>query len=71
MLFRSLQQDILVTGTHKILPDDKKDDFNNFINVEDYYLSKPTNKYSETLYCLITSNNRIHIGEHTFWDWED
>ena len=36
-----LQQDILVTGTHKILPDDKKDDFNNFINVEDYYLSKP------------------------------
>ena len=66
-----LQQDILVTGTHKILPDDKKDDFNNFINVEDYYLSKPTNKYSETLYCLITSTNRIHIGEHTFWDWED
>jgi len=66
-----LQQDILVTGTHKILPNNEKDSFDNFIKVEDYQLSKPTNKYSETLYCLITSTNRIHIGEYTFWDWED
>tara|TARA_B100001093_G_scaffold509169_1_gene572700 strand:+ start:3499 stop:4389 length:891 start_codon:yes stop_codon:yes gene_type:complete len=66
-----LQQYILVTGTHKILPNNAKDSFDNFINVQDYHLSKPTSRYSETLYCLITSTNRIHIGEHTFWDWED
>ena len=66
-----LQQNILVTGSHKILPNNVNDYFKNFIPVEDYHLSKPTNKYDEILYCLITSNHRIHIGEHTFWDWED
>ena len=34
-------------------------------------LAEKTNKYSDTLSCLITSNHIIPVGEFTFWDWED
>jgi hypothetical protein len=30
-----------------------------------------TNKTDDYLYCLITSNHHIPIGDYTFWDWED
>ena len=26
---------------------------------------------SKFLSCLVTSDHRIRIGEHEFWDWED
>jgi hypothetical protein len=26
---------------------------------------------SDTLICLLTTNHRITIGEHIFWDWDD
>ena len=68
---------IYVTGDHKILNKHKntdvnlQDEFENYISVSDYVSSIKTNTYDETLYCLITSNHRIPIGEYTFWDWED
>ena len=43
----------------------------NYVEVKDYKLSEKTNKWDKTLYCLITDNHQIPIGEYTFWDWED
>jgi len=62
------EEDIYVTGSHYIYDDiDKK----SFIQVKQYKLAtKVTNKipwYS----CLITTNNKMQIGKHIFWDWED
>ena len=62
-----LQNDILVTGSHKII--DPKS--NKLISVENCDLAEKTNKYSDTLSCLITSNHIIPVGEYKFWDWED
>ena len=58
--------DILVTGTHLI-----QDNSGKFIPVKDHpeaVLTKATNDF---FYCLITSSQRIIIGERTFWDWND
>jgi len=59
---------IFVTGEHFIF--DKN--HNQFIQVEDSTLAKIqetmiVNEFS----CLITTNRRIQIGKHIFWDWED
>lgn len=59
---------IFVTGEHFIF--DKN--HNQFIQVEDSALAKIqetmiVNEFS----CLITTNRRIQIGKHIFWDWED
>jgi hypothetical protein len=62
-----LQTDILVTGSHKIIDPNSKE----LIPVEMCNLAEKTNKYSDTLSCLITSNHHIPVGEFTFWDWED
>ena len=49
---------------------DKKAD--KFIQVKCYSESEPEEiKKIEWYSCLITSNNKITIGEHIFWDWED
>jgi hypothetical protein len=58
---------IYVTGSHKIIDPES----NTLIPVEVYKLAEKTNKYSDTLFCLITSNHIIPIGEYKFWDWED
>lgn len=58
--------DILVTGSHLI-----QDNSGKFIPVKDHpeaVLTKATNDF---FYCLITSTQRIIIGERTFWDWND
>ena len=39
--------------------------------MKDSKLAKPTNLKNDTFSCLITSDNLIKIGEHTFWDYED
>ena len=60
--------DIYVTGSHFIY--DKKAD--KFIQVKCYSESEPEEiKKIEWYSCLITSNNKITIGEHIFWEWED
>lgn len=61
-------EDIYVTGKHFIL--DKQQ--NKFIHVEDYEGAiKQEEVASDWFSCLITTNRRIPIEEHIFWDWED
>lgn len=63
----SLNDYIYVTGSHKIIDPES----NELIPVEVCKLAEKTNKYSDTLSCLITSNHIIPVGEFKFWDWED
>lgn len=63
-----LERDIYVTGEHYIYDKNKK----KFIHVKDSDLSTETPEItSDFLSCLVTSDHRIRIGEHEFWDWED
>ena len=63
---------IYVTGEHRILKDSNTvDKFENYIFVKDHQYAHLTDKYDLELSCLITSSNRIPIGEYIFWDWED
>ena len=59
---------IYVTGSHFIY--DKKQ--NKFIEVKNFSGSKiQYDIKSDWFSCLITTNRRIKIGKHIFWDWED
>ena len=59
---------IYVTGSHFIF--DKE--FAKFVQVKNYKDAIVENdKKTDWYSCLITSNNKITIGEHVFWDWED
>jgi hypothetical protein len=59
---------IYVTGEHFILDPVT----NKFIQVKDYKDAKlQTEVYSSWFSCIITTNRRIPIGKHIFWDWED
>ena len=59
---------IYVTGDHFILDTTT----NKFIKVKDYKNAElQTEVYSDWFSCLITTNRRIKIGKHVFWDWED
>ena len=58
---------IYVTGEHLVL--DKKT--NRYMRVEHYYKAEKTDKGSDTLVCLITSDHKIVLGYEEFWDWED
>lgn len=64
---KELNDYIYVTGSHLIMhPKTKK-----FIYVENYEEASLTSSWTNEMSCLVTSNNRIPIGEYTFWDWED
>ena len=58
---------IIVSGSHLIF--DKK--INNFIYVKEYEGATITNNNLETLFCLITSDHTIPLGNYIFHDWED
>ena len=59
---------IYVTGNHYILDPST----NKFIKVKDYKGAQiQTEVYSDWFSCLITTNRRIKINKHIFWDWED
>ena len=61
---------IYVTGLHFIQKN--KTEPNEFIQIKDCkYAILQQEVYSDWFSCLITSNRRIKIGEHIFWDWED
>ena len=70
---------IYVTGNHFILDTTNKykvetgnetnDQFIKVLNCKDAI--KQTEVYSEWFSCLITTNRRIKIEGHIFWDWED
>ena len=60
--------DIYVTGEHFIF--DKTTQ--KWIQVKDYCDAElDTTMESDWFSCLITTDRRIIIGEHIFWDWED
>ena len=59
--------DIYVTGSHLVYDDTIK----NFIKVENYSGAEIALLEADWFSCLITSNHRIKIGQHLFWDWED
>jgi hypothetical protein len=61
-------ESIYVTGEHFIL-----DPVTNiFIQVKDYKDAElQSDVQSDWFSCLITTNRRIPIGKHIFWDWED
>ena len=58
---------IFVTGSHLILDNET----HKFIYVENSNLSKKTSIVPEKLYCLITNDHIIKIGDFTFWDYDD
>jgi len=70
---KNLKEYIYVTGEHKIFNTDNSDNslLNNYIPVKDYKDAIKTGVFDNVLYCLITDNHQIPIGEYTFWDWED
>ncbi len=59
--------DIYVTGKHFV-----KDQSGKFVHVEDHSesVSMPDMEI-DTLYCLITDDHHIRVGDMIFWDWED
>lgn len=64
---KKLNDYIYVTGSHLIMHPETKE----FIYVKNYDKAILTNIWDRELSCLITSTNKIPIGEYTFWDWED
>lgn len=59
---------VYVTGEHFILDPET----NKFIQVKNYKEAEwQTEVYSNWFSCIITSNRRIPISKHIFWDWED
>ena len=61
---------IYVTGSHFIQKN--KSFTHEFIQVKDCQLAILQQEvYSDWFSCLITTNRRIQIEKHIFWDWED
>ena len=60
-------EDIIVSGSHLIY-DKAVDDFT---HVKDLPVAEETDKKCPVLYCLITSDHTIQIGEWIVHDWED
>jgi hypothetical protein len=60
-------EDIIVSGSHLIY--DATVD--NFIHVKDLPVAEVTDIHCPVLYCLITSDHTIQIGDWIFHDWED
>jgi hypothetical protein len=59
---------IYVTGDHFVYDNDS----GKFIKVKDYSKAVLQSELvADWVSCLITSNQRIPIGQHIFWDWED
>jgi hypothetical protein len=59
---------IYVTGEHYIFDISR----NQFIQVKDSLNAEvQSSVYSDWFSCLITTNGRIKIEDHIFWDWED
>jgi len=69
---RKLEKHIMVTGDHKICPNNSdKNKLCSYVEVKDFEMAETSKEWDEELYCLITENHQIPIGEYTFWDWED
>ena len=59
---------IYVTGSHFVY--DTEHD--KFVEIKDFAKALPQDEVkSDILICLITDTHKIHIGDYTFWDYED
>ena len=59
--------DVFVTGEHYVMdPTQQK-----FMQVKYYNGAKITDIMDDEVCCLITTNNKIKLGNILFWDWED
>jgi hypothetical protein len=63
--YYKLPGNILVTGSHYMKYGGK------YIRVKDVPDAKPTGKVDPIVYCLVTSDHKIPVGDYVFWDWED
>jgi len=61
----NLDKHIYVTGTHYVKHGD------DYVQVKHFPEAKITDTFDSVVYCLITDDHKIPIGEHVFWDWED
>ena len=59
--------DILVSGSHLVYDVS----INQFVHVKDLSVAERAQTNCDVLYCLITSDHTIQIGEWIFHDWED
>jgi len=59
--------DILVSGSHLVYDVS----INQFVHVKDLSVAERAETNCDVLYCLITSDHTIQIGEWIFHDWED
>ena len=67
---KQLDKYVFVTGTHLIFDNDR----DCFLPVSESNIAPgpiKTNEWSDTMYCLVTENHHIGVGELIFWDWED
>jgi hypothetical protein len=61
---------IYVTGQHFIQV--KTNSGEEWIQVKNIELAEKQNEVTSNWFsCLITTNRKIKLGQHTFWDWED
>ena len=63
--YYKLPGDILVTGSHYVKDGDT------FRQVKDITDAEATTQVDSVVYCLVTSDHKIPVGDYVFWDWED
>lgn len=63
--YYKLPSDILVTGSHYVKDGDT------FKQVKDLPDAEATTQVDSVVYCLVTSDHKIPVGDYIFWDWED
>ena len=63
--YYKLPGDILVTGTHYVK------DGETFKQVKNLTGAEATSQVDPVVYCLVTNDHKIPVGDYVFWDWED
>ena len=63
--YYKLPGDILVTGSHYVKDGDT------FKQVKNLADAEATTQVDSVVYCLVTSDHKIPVGDYVFWDWED
>jgi hypothetical protein len=58
---------VLVTGSHYLFDIESA----SYRKVEEVYTDQITKTDCDVLYCLMTDNNIIRIGDNSFWDYND
>jgi hypothetical protein len=63
--YYKLPGDILVTGSHYVKNGDT------YTQVKNLEGAEATTQVDSVVYCLVTSDHKIPVGDYVFWDWED